>query len=61
MSIELKNRKRHQSIILERLPKKKYTHLTTPSTKTDFNDFKAYYDLPKDLKFKVVPFGYDGE
>ena len=58
---QLKNGKRHQSIILERLPFEKYTHLTTPSTKTDLNDFKAYYDLPKDLKFKVVPFGYDGE
>lgn len=58
---QLKNGKSHQNIILERLPFEKYTHLTTPSTKTDLNDFKAYYDLPKDLKFKVVPFGYDGE
>lgn len=58
---QLKNGKNHKKIILERLPFEKYTHLTTPTSKKDLNDFKAYYELPKDLKFKVVPFGNDGE
>lgn len=58
---QLKNGKSHKNIILERLPFERYTHLTTPTQERDLNDLKAYYDLPKDLKFKVVPFGVDGE
>ncbi|MDU1926337.1 MAG: hypothetical protein E6755_10895 [Staphylococcus epidermidis] len=48
---------RYQKITLERLPFERYTHMTTPKSKEQLQDFKHYYDLPKDITFKVVPYG----
>ncbi|MDU7764375.1 MAG: hypothetical protein E7J95_05555, partial [Staphylococcus sp.] len=47
----------HQKITLERLPFERYTHMTTPKSKVQLQDFKHYYNLPKDITFKIVPYG----
>ncbi|MEQ6102863.1 hypothetical protein V2J39_08270 [Staphylococcus saccharolyticus] len=54
---QLAHGKRHNNIILEKLPFEKYTHFITPMISQHFNDFKNYYHLSKDLKIKILPYG----
>ena len=54
---QITQHQRHQKITLERLPFERYTHMTTPKSKEQLQDFKHYYNLPKDITFKIVPYG----
>lgn len=54
---QITQHQQHQKITLERLPFERYTHMTTPKSKVQLQDFKHYYNLPKDITFKIVPYG----
>ena len=52
---QITQHQRHQKITLERLPFERYTHIH--KVKEQLQDFKHYYNLPKDITFKIVPYG----
>ncbi|RIO46740.1 hypothetical protein BUZ64_12180, partial [Staphylococcus pasteuri] len=44
-------------VVLERLPFENILNKVTPTSNMQHKSFKMYYDIPQNVKLKIVPYG----